>query len=140
MYPSSFVEILSPVLSWIPFVQHISGVRGGLSNIYLNQAVCNPKSTYDSSLTIVPCFDESVLLYSVDRDQEVDGNAYKLPLRNIFTVFMNTEHTYEDGFVMSSSAATKFQYICVHQIRFNSSLALNIKGGDIIKPMSNGWW
>ena len=75
VYPSSFAEILSPVLTWIPFVQHISGARAGLSNIYLNQAVCNPKSTCDPSLSIVPCYDESVLLYSGDRDKEVDDNA-----------------------------------------------------------------
>ena len=66
------------------------------------------KVYYDPFLTIVPCYDESVLLYSGDRDQEVDGNARNLPGRNIFTVFMNTEYTYEDGFVMSFSAATKF--------------------------------
>ena len=62
------------------------------------------------------------------------------PEKNIFKDFMNTEHTYEDGFVMSSSAVTKFQYNCVHIIRFNSSSGLYIKEGDIIKPMSKGWW
>lgn len=49
-----YQRIVSPAASLVCFPQYINPVRLGLSNIYLNQAVCTPSCRYQLNITAAP--------------------------------------------------------------------------------------
>lgn len=73
---------------------------------------------------------------SLEFGNESTKERYKsLPGLNLFVAFINTDLTYEDGVVMSVSAARKFKYLCMKRI----TLALGSKFptvGSFIDPFS----
>eukprot|EP00978_Attheya_sp_CCMP212_P010556 scaffold25642_cov73-Attheya_sp.AAC.3 len=136
----AYHNILAPSASLVPFPQFINTVRMGLCNTYLAQAVCKPFSDYQSNMKIYPKYSEHPIImpnFIRDIQRVIEGCVPGLNLR---VVFLNMEETYEDGIVLSRSAARRFsysvEYTKVLQIRSHKIPEL----GCTIEPYSTPWW
>jgi hypothetical protein len=69
-----------------------------------------------------------------DADGSFDWNT--MPGQNLMTVFMNDYLTFEDAFIMSRSAISKFRYKAYHFISLSMSEMANIRVGCITAAAS----
>lgn len=143
---AEFVEyhtVLSPCASIVPFPERINPVRMGLSNIYLQQAVCKPYCDYMPGMRIVPYYEEGCIGiqdYMLNRLVNNPGDTTSMPGLNLFAVFVNMQLTYEDAMVLSRTASLLFKYRVI-VTRIISTASENIpKPQDIIKPYEREWW
>ena len=105
-YPS----LLSPCAGLVHFPEYINPVRLGSSNTYMSQAICLPMCTYQASMSLTPLYNEPMIMYPPLVSTEEGVGTTCIPGRNLNVVFVNTELTYEDGMLLSRSAARKFSY------------------------------
>ena len=133
-------SILAPSASLVPFPEFINTVRMGLSNTYITQAICRPFCDYQPNMKIYPKYEEHpIIMPDFIRDSQTFINGC-LPGLNLQVVFLNMEETYEDGIVLSRSAAERFSYSveCTKVLQVRSH---NIpEPGCIVKPYSKSWW
>mmetsp|Transcript_2713 Transcript_2713/g.7224 ORF Transcript_2713/g.7224 Transcript_2713/m.7224 type:complete len:810 (+) Transcript_2713:24952-27381(+) len=136
----SFDTVTSPCLTILPYYQYINPIRASLLNVYMSQAICKPCCRYHPSMVLIPQYGETMIaLPSLEPLDKVLLTDH-VPGLNLRCIFMNMEYTYEDGIVMSRSAASRFRYIA------NVSVYLDPHRDEIpnkhstINPYSTNWW
>lgn len=135
-----FVHMLSPCAGLTPFPDYISPARLGLCNTYMTQAICMPTCDYQPGMKVRPVNTEAPILVPTHLYGQSIDKLKMIPGLNVYTVFMNMELTYEDGIVMSRSAAMRFEYdIAVIRVLTVPVSALPQKE-DRIAPYSVPWW
>jgi len=136
-------NVLSPCASLTPFPSNINATRLGLSNIYLQQAVCEPYSDYIAGMKLMPRYSEASVLmpdFMPSVDHIIDAGRSSMPGLNLRAVFMNMQQTYEDGIVMSRSASQRFNYEAEVRRTVNASDRNIPDVGATIDPWSYNWW
>ena len=58
----------------------------------------------------------------------------------MFCIFVNLELTYEDGMVMSRSAASRFGYVSTTSVYLDPHKYDIPQVDDVIMPFSVAWW
>ena len=109
----SYASVLSPCASLTPFPDRINTTRLGLSNMYLQQAICEPYCAYMPGIKLTPMYSEKPLLMPdvlPSPEHLIEGSLCSMPGLNLRVVFMNMHLTHEDGMVMSRSASARFIY------------------------------
>ena len=134
-----YCSVISEAVSLMPFPQYINPIRAGLFSTYLTQAVCTPSCRYDTTRVVVPLYSELPLML---RDNSTNDEALRqmsIPGLNLFAVFCNMHETYENGVVLSASAASRFKYYCIKAVSLpNGSRIPDIS--SVICPFSVPWW
>ena len=137
--PSSYEQVTSTIVGMIPFLDYLEPTRAGMLCGFINQSVCSPMCLYDATRSVVPLYSESPIMIP-EHTHDLEANAYKtIPGLNLFVVFMNMDLTYEDGIVLSSSAASKFKYLCVKRVVLHNAHDIP-ELGSTIGPFSRVWW
>ena len=136
-------SVLSPCASLTPFPSHINATRLGLSNVYMQHAICEPYCTYMAGMKFTPLYNEDTILlpdFLLTTNHVISGSQRSFPGLNLFAVFMNMHLTHEDGVVMSRSASERFKY----KAEINRTLSVFDRHipdvGTIIEPYSRNWW
>ena len=112
-YGLDYHSVLSSCASLTPYPMNINATRLGLSNIYLQQAICNPCCNYMPGMLLVPQYNQRMILmpdFMPCAEHLIEDGADSMPGLNLQVVFMNMHLTYEDGMVMSRSASQRFRY------------------------------
>ena len=136
--PLNVYHTVCPSLQFIPFLHSISPARASLTNVYLEQAVCEPYSSYIPSIQFKPLYSQYIHLVP---NRVINGtNLDKVPGLNLRVVFCNTSLTYEDGMILSRSAAMRFKYQATHTITLSLGEGSSIRLNDKIQPCSKYWW
>ena len=90
---------------------------------FTRQIICEPFCNYSApELRLWPLYRESLLCASKSTMSHlqaslIDGQQWSVPGRNLRVVFSNDILTYEDGLVMSETAARRFPYMGEIQVR-----------------------
>jgi DNA-directed RNA polymerase beta subunit len=63
-----------------------------------------------------------------------------IPGLNLFAIFVNLELTYEDGMVLSRSAAARFKYSATVSVYLSPVTDTIPMLGDVVDPFSANWW
>lgn len=136
-------SVLSPCASLTPYPCNINVTRLGLSNIYLQQAICAPYCNYMPGMLFVPQYSERPILmpdFISSADHMIANGADSMPGLNLRVVFMNMLLTYEDGMVMSRTASERFRYTAeVHRIVSAHDKSIPDQSTRI-EPYSTYWW
>ena len=135
---SRYESVLSPCASMVPFASYINPTRLGMSNVYMSQAICLPKCTYQPGLELTPLYKESCIL--LPDFIRTDVNTSVIPGLNLFVIFMNMDLTYEDAMVMSRSTTYRFQYRAEVTRILGGNIAAVPPVGSNIDPYSKSWW
>ena len=137
---STYRSIISPSLSLIPFIEHISPVRASLANVYLNQAICSPCNKYYPGVVLRPNYSEPPCVVSDNCDYTDKRLLDCVPGLDVFAIFVNLELTYEDAIVMSRSAASRFKYTSKTSVYLSPSRFEIPKLNEEVAPFSTAWW
>ena len=136
--PTEYETGLSHMLRLTPFIDFINPTRAGLLPTFLQQAICNPGSTYDPRRTVVPLYQEIPVLSPRSLIEE-QMSVTDIPGLNLFVILCDKAETYEDGIVMSASAAARFRYFCRRTVILSATAKIP-KIGDRIQPFAHPWW
>jgi hypothetical protein len=115
-------------------------MRVSLLNTYVAQAICSPACKYHAGMILIPQYSDRLIATDCPAILGDAISQYHIPGLNLFCIFMNMEETYEDGMVLSRTAANRFKYIS------NISMYLHASRDDIptihstILPHSVPWW
>ena len=136
-------SVLSSCASLTPYPMNINATRLGLSNIYLQQAICNPCCNYMPGMLLVPQYNQRMILmpdFMPCAEHLIEDGADSMPGLNLQVVFMNMHLTYEDGMVMSRSASQRFRYTAeIHRVVPASERNIPDQGSNV-DPYSRNWW
>lgn len=135
-----YESILSPTLSLVPYISHINPIRASLLNIYMTQALCTPCCTYHPSIVLTPLYREHMIATDSTALVSEPNRSDMIPGLNLYCIFMNMEHTHEDGIVMSRSAARRFKYKALVSVYLAPSTDTIPKVSTVIKSYSTPWW
>ena len=105
-----FKDIVSPCVSMIPFYQYINPIQAALLNIYMGQAICEPCCRYHHGMVLMPQYRQPVIATTILPVVQDPLKHSCIPGLSLFCIFVNMRWTYEDGIVMSRSAARRFRY------------------------------
>ncbi len=136
--PTQYYRGISSILMLIPFIDSINPTRAGLLSTYMQQAICTPGCTYDPKRTVVPLYNDQLIIRPRG-DEFDDSDLTNVPGLNLFDVFCDMGYTYEDGIVLSVSAASRFRYLCRTTVLI-SMKSKNPKIGSYIQPYEYPWW
>ncbi len=104
--------------------------------MYLNQAICLSFNRYYPGITLTPSYKQKPCIIS-DHIHYTDENVLEcIPGLDLFAVFVNLELTYEDGMVLSRSAAARLKYnasVSVYLSPYSDTIPVL---GYIIEPFS----
>jgi hypothetical protein len=133
-------DVVAPALQFIPFVSSIHPARASLVNVYLEQAVCYPWSSYIQGITFAPNYTEQPVFVTDVVSPQVESIGKLLPGLNLRVLFCNTGLTYEDGMVLSNSAALRFQYTAEHSITLSLFQTRGMFIDGTVQAGSQPWW
>jgi len=132
----SFDTVVAPAIGLIPYYQHINPIRAALINVYMPQAICRPCCKYHPGLLLVPQYTEPVIASTYcELPEHTD-----IPGLNLLCVFMNMEWTYQDGVVMSRTAASRFSYIANVSVYLDPTRDNVPIHGTVVEPYGAPWW
>jgi RNA polymerase Rpb2, domain 6 len=139
-FDGTYRQCVSSPVSLIPFIEYINPTRAGLMSVYLNQAISLPCNKYHGGITLVPLYLQKPYIMSDHCHYGDNDTLDAIPGLNLLVVFMNMELTYEDGMVMSRSAARRFGYEATISVYLNPAVNTIPLLGDVVEPFSTVWW
>ena len=137
---TDYRTVTAPALSLIPHMQYINPIRAALLNIYIAQAICSPCCRYHPGMILIPQYRQSLIASDCHADIGVVDTRDHVPGLNLFCVFMNMELTYEDGMVLSRSAARRFEYVANISVYLDPTRDTIPARQSHIAPYSIRWW
>jgi hypothetical protein len=136
----TYRDVVSPAIALVPSLTYINPVRASLVNTYMNQAICLPHNNYFPGTTLVPLYSQLPCVMSDNCNYDSVDSLLNVPGLDLFCIFVNLELTYEDGMVMSRSAASKFKYVSTTSIYLNPHKYNIPQVDDVIVSFSVAWW
>lgn len=140
-------EVLSVVLakpklfctlsSLTPFQHHNPPARAALSSHYILQAVSPPYSTVNYHMR--PMYSEPPIVVT-EECMEAFGDVAMVPGLNVLTVYLSTDLSYEDPFLMSASCARRFRCEVESVVPITDEEYPKYPEGTTIEPCSAPWW
>lgn len=139
-FDGTYRQCVSSAISLVPFLEHINPVRAGLTNVYLNQCITLPCCKYFPGIVLTPKYNQKPCVMSANSYYTSDESLDNIPGLNLFAIFVNLELTYEDGIVMSRSAANRFGYTSKTSVHLTPIIDSIPDIDEVIKPFSVKWW
>ena len=136
----TYRNLISPAIALVPSLTYINPVRASLVNVYMNQAICTPYNNYFPGTTLIPLYAQCPCVLSDNCNYDSLDSLRHIPGLNMFCIFVNLELTYEDGMVMSRSAASRFKYVSTTSVYLDPHKYNIPQVDDVIMPFSVAWW
>lgn len=135
-----FQMVCSPIVGLVPYIERINPIRAALLNVYMAQTICTPCCRYHPNMVLIPKYSEGLIGSPLEYLRGTMYEDHQVPGLNLMCAFVNTQFTYEDGMVMSRSAAKRFEYECRVSVHMDPIGNRVPSIGTIIEPHSVPWW
>lgn len=131
------VKLLCTLSSLTPYQYHNPPARAALSSHYILQAVSPPYSTVNYHMK--PMYSEPPIVVTQEC-QEAFVDTTMVPGLNVLTVYLSTDLSYEDAFLMSASCAQRFRCSVESVVPVTDEECAKYPEGTTIEPCSARWW
>jgi hypothetical protein len=115
---------------------HVNPTRASLMNVCMDQAICR----HHSDVVLTPGHEEGLIATNCNSMVQDDSTVAHVPGLNLFCVFMNMQWTYEDGMVLSRTAAKRFNCAARASIYLDPVKDKTPLMGSEVIPHCVCWW
>lgn len=131
------LPLFSTLSMLTPYQHHNPPARAALSSHYIMQALSLPVNTV--GYTMRPLYSQRPIVVT-EECKRLFPDLDMVPGLNVLVVYLSTDLTYEDAFLMSATCARRFMCLVESVVPVTERERSMYNVGDTVEPCSKSWW